>query len=108
MGVIGFDKYKIQKAGASASRPPPSAPTSAGRARLLKAAQNLHKATLKQQAGAREFRGIASELGEKIKNLEKSAVRLNKKIGRIRIKPLSRSAKKLADTMDSFLLTRSS
>lgn len=109
MGVISFEKYKLKKSRASASRPPPSppsAPTGAGRARLLKATRNLHEAALRQHALAREFRSITSELGDEMNKLEKSFIHLNKKIGRIRIKPLGRSAKKLADTMDSFLLTQ--
>ncbi len=105
MGVISFEEYKLEKARASAFR---SAPISAGRARLLKATRNLHKAALRQHVLAGEFRAIASELGDEIKNLEKSAVRLNRTIRRIRIKPLGRSARKLADTMDSFLLTQGS
>ena len=108
MGVVSFEKYKLEKARASASRPPPPAPISAGRVRLLKATRNLREAALNQHAVACEFRTITSELGEEIKNLEKSAIRLNKKIKRIRIKPLGRPAKKLADTMDSFLLTQRS
>ncbi len=106
MGVISFEEYKLKKSGKPASRPaptPPPAPISAGRARLLKATRNLHEASLKQHAVACEFRAITSELGDEIKKLEKSFIHLNKKMGRIRIKPLGRSAEKLADTMDSFL-----
>jgi hypothetical protein len=103
MSVISFDKYKLKKSRASASRPPPSAPISAGRARLLKATRNLHKAALKQHALASEFRAITSELGEEMKKLEKSAIRLNRNVKRIRIKPLNRSARKLVDTMGSLL-----
>ncbi len=108
MGVISFEKYKLEKSRASASQPTPSAPVSAGRARLLEATRNLHKAALKQRAVACEFRTISSELGNEMKKLEKSFICLNKKVGRIRIKPLGRSANKLADTMDSLLPTRSS
>lgn len=106
MGVVSFEKYKLEKSRASAPRPTPSTPISAGRARLLEATRNLHEAALNQHAVACEFRDITSELGEKIKNLEKSAIRLDRNIRRIRIKPLGRSANKLADTMDSFLLTQ--
>ncbi len=108
MGVISFEEYKLKKAGASASRPTPSAPISAGRARLLEVTRKLHEAALKQHAMAREFLGVASELGTEMKKLEKSAIRLNRNIRRIRIKPLGRSAKTLADTMDSLLSTRRS
>ena len=108
MGVISFEEYKLKKSQASASRPTPSAPISAGRARLLKATRTLHEASLRQYAKACEFRDITSELGEKIKHLEKSCLRLDSSVRRIRIKPLGRSAKTLADTMDSFLLTRGS
>ncbi len=111
MSVISFEKYKLKKAGAPASPPaptPPPAPISAGRARLLEATRNLHEAALNQHAVACEFRDVTSELKEKIKNLEKSAIRFNRNIRRIRIKPLGRSARKLADTMDSFLLTQGS
>ncbi len=114
MGVVSFEKYRLEKSRASASRPAPSAPTpspapiSAGRARLLEATRNLHEAALNQHAVACEFRDITSELGKKIKHLEKSAIRFNRNIRRIRIKPLNRSAATLADTMDSFLLTQRS
>ncbi len=111
MGVVSFEKYKLEKSRASAPRPtptPPSAPISAGRARLLKATRNLREAALNQHAVACEFRDITSELGEKIKNLEKSASRFDRNIRRIRIKTLGRSANKLAGTMDSFLLTQRS
>ncbi len=103
MGVISFEKYRLKKSGASASRP---APISAERARLLKATRTLHEAALRQHAVACEFLSVTSELGKEIKNLEKSAIRFNRNIGRIRIKPLGRSAKTLADTMDSFLSTQ--
>ncbi len=108
MGVVSFEKYKLKKSRSAASRLPPSAPISAGRARLLEATRNLHKAALKQHAIACEFRDITLELGKEIKNLEKSAIRLNRNVRRIRIKPLNRSAKNLADTMDSLLSTRRS
>ncbi len=106
MGVISFEEYKLKKAGASASRPTPSAPISTGRARLLEATRKLHEAALKQHAMAREFLGVASELNEDIEKLEKSCVRFDSSIRRIKIKPLGRSAKTLADTMDSVLSTR--
>ncbi len=108
MDVISFEEYRLKKSGSSASRPTPSAPISAGRARLLKATRNLHEAALKQHAVACEFLSVTSELGKEIKNLEKSFIRFNGNLRRIRIKPLGRSAKTLADTMDSFLLTRRS
>jgi hypothetical protein len=106
MGVISFEDYKNKKSGTAASRPAPTpspAPIGAGRARLLKATRNLREAALKQHAVAREFRAVTSELGDEMKKLEKSFIHLNKKMRRIRIKPLGRSANKLADTMDTFL-----
>jgi len=85
----------------------PGAPPGAedGDARLQMAILGLHKATLDQHVQVKKFHRVTLDLADKISKLEQSCIRFDRNVRRIRLKPLSRAARTLSRTMDSYLAT---
>jgi len=123
MNVVNLEEFKLKRLAifaAPAEKPAEtevdvdavgeesSTATEYGQARLQRAVLGLHKAALNQHAQVKKFCRVTSDLADKISTLEQSCIRFDRNIRRIRLKPLSRAARALSETMDSCLARVSS